>query len=63
MNLALAQYPRAWLAIGDDAVTSDASRPAAAALPPVERIGSDPPLPPELQRQMLTDARKAHGRP
>ena len=59
LNLALAQYPRAWLAIGDDAVTSDAGVPAAAPLPPVEPIGSDPPLPPELQRQMLTDARKA----
>ena len=59
LSLALPQYPRAWLAIGDDAVTSDANAPAAAALPPVEHIGSDPPLPPELQRQMLTEARKA----
>ncbi len=59
LSLALPQYPRAWLAIGDDAVTSDANAPAAAALPPVEHIGSDPSLPPELQRQMLTEARKA----
>ena len=49
LSLALSHYPRAWLAIGDDAVTSDADAPAAAALPPVEQIGSDPPLPPELQ--------------
>ena len=42
LNLALADYPRAWLAIGDDAVTSDVNAPAAVALPPVERIGSRP---------------------
>jgi len=60
LNLALPDYPRAWLAIGDDAVTSDAAAAtAAAALPPVEKIGSDPPLPPDLQRQLLADARKA----
>jgi len=28
-------------------------------LPPVERIGSDPPLPPEQQKQILADARTA----
>src|SRR5437660_264977 len=39
MNLALPSYPRAWLAIGDDAVTSDANATVAqVASPPVERI-------------------------
>jgi tetratricopeptide (TPR) repeat protein len=59
LDLALADYPRAWLAIGDDAVTSDANVPVAAGLPAVERLGTDAPLPPQVQRQMLTDARKA----
>ena len=59
LNRALPEYPRAWLAIGDDAVTSDFSAATAAPLPPVERIGSDPPLPPEQQRQILADARAA----
>ncbi len=58
---ALAEYPRAWLAIGDDAVTSDANAPGVqgAPLPPVERIGSDPALPPEQLRRILADARTA----
>ncbi len=60
LDQALREYPRAWLAIGDDAVTSDANATQAqAALPPVERIGSDPALPPEQQRQILADARTA----
>ena len=61
LNQALGDYPRAWLAIGDDAVTSDANAAAAqgAPLPPVERIGSDPALPAEQLRQILADARSA----
>jgi tetratricopeptide (TPR) repeat protein len=59
LNRALPEYPRAWLAIGDDAVTSDFSAATAASLPPIERIGSDPPLPPEQLRQILADARAA----
>src|SRR6516162_9667548 len=59
LNRALPEYPRAWLAIGDDEVTSDFSAATAAPLPPVERIGSDPPLPPEQQKQILADARTA----
>jgi tetratricopeptide (TPR) repeat protein len=59
LNRALPEYPRAWLAIGDDAVTSDFSAATAAPLPPIERIGSDPPLPPEQLRQTLADARAA----
>jgi tetratricopeptide (TPR) repeat protein len=60
LNQALPDYPRAWLAIGDDAVTSDVNAaPAQLALPPVERIGSDPALPAEQQKQILADARAA----
>ena len=62
LNMALPNYPRAWLAIGDDAVTSDVNATAASVpLPPVERIGSDPPLPPAQLRQILADARAAMG--
>jgi len=61
LNEALREYPRAWLAIGDDAVTSDASAPLAqeSVLPPVERIGSDPPLSAEILKKLMTDARDA----
>jgi len=59
LNHALSDYPRAWLAIGDDAVTSDFAAATAAPLPAVERIGSDPALPPEQLRQTLADARSA----
>jgi len=60
LNLALQDYPRAWLAIGDDAVTSEvnaAGAPAAAV--PVEKIGSDPPLPPEVLKSMMAEVRAA----
>ncbi|HEX8783925.1 MAG TPA: SPOR domain-containing protein, partial [Steroidobacteraceae bacterium] len=60
LQLALQDYPRAWLAIGDDAVTSDASAATEQVpLPAVERMGSDPALPPEQLRKMLADARAA----
>src|SRR6516162_2260146 len=60
LQLALQDYPRAWLAIGDDAITSDASAATGQVpLPAVERIGSDPALPPEQLHQMLADARAA----
>jgi tetratricopeptide (TPR) repeat protein len=61
LNLALPDYPRAWLAIGDDAVTSDlnATMAQVAPPPPVERMGSDPPLPPEVLKTTLADARTA----
>ena len=63
LSLALPDYPRAWLAIGDDAVTSDlnATMAQVAPPPPVERIGSDPPLPPEVLKTTLADARTALG--
>src|SRR5262252_9387823 len=59
LNRALPEYPRAWLAIGDDAVTSDFAAATAAPLPAVERMGSDPALPPEQLKQTLADARSA----
>src|SRR5215469_10763161 len=60
LQLALQDYPRAWLAIGDDAITSDASAATEQVpLPAVEHIGSDPALPPEQLHQMLADARTA----
>ena len=59
LEKALTEYPRAWLAIGDDAVTSDPNAISAEALPPVEHIGSDPPLDPATIRTMLGQIRSA----
>jgi len=59
LEKALPEYPRAWLAIGDDAVTSDPNATAAAALPSVERMGSDPPLEPATLKTMLNQVRSA----
>ena len=60
LNRALADYPRAWLAIGDDSVTTDPNATGAeAGLPPVERIGSDPPLDPETIKSMMAQVRAA----
>ena len=61
LELALHDYPRAWLAIGDDSVTtvSGATSAQPEALPPVEKIGSDPPLPPEELKRLMAQARVA----
>jgi tetratricopeptide (TPR) repeat protein len=61
LNLALQDYPRAWLAIGDDTVTTAAEAGGAQPqpLPPVERIGSDPPLPPAELKSLLSETRAA----
>jgi tetratricopeptide (TPR) repeat protein len=60
LNLALKDYPRAWLAIGDDtATTAEASGAAPQPLPPVERIGSDPALPPAELKSLMAAARAA----
>jgi len=56
LNLALADYPRAWLAIGDDAATTQGGGET---LPTVERIGSDPPLDPPSLAKLVADARAA----
>lgn len=60
LNAALPFYPRAWLAIGDDAVTSDANATMAqVAQPAVQRMGSDPPLPSDELRKLMAAARTA----
>jgi hypothetical protein len=60
LNAALADYPRAWLAIGDDTATSTPSGAGPAeALPAVERMGSDPPLEAAQLSTTRTAAQKA----
>lgn len=61
LNLALKDYPRAWLASGDDTVTTAAGAGGAPPqpLPPVERMGSDPALPPAELKSLLAEARAA----
>jgi tetratricopeptide (TPR) repeat protein len=59
LSLALPDYPRAWLAIADDRATTEMGAGGAVSLPPVERIGSDPALPPETLARILADARAA----
>ncbi|MBS0377083.1 MAG: SPOR domain-containing protein [Proteobacteria bacterium] len=57
---ALGDYPRAWLAIGDDAATTaDGGTRGGAPAPRVERIGSDPPLPDEERAALLRESRTA----
>ena len=58
LNLALADYPRAWLAIGDE-VTATAGGGAAEVLPAVERIGADPALEPAALAKLVADVRAA----
>ncbi len=59
LNLALPDYPRAWLAIGDDAVTSSPDLAGNETLPGVERMASDPPLQPTAIAAQLAQARTA----
>jgi tetratricopeptide (TPR) repeat protein len=61
LDLALHDYPRAWVAIGDDSVTTAGGAVTAGAerLPPVEKIGSDPPLQPEELKRLMAQARVA----
>ena len=56
LNQALADYPRAWLAIGDE-ITSNAG--AAETLPAVERMGADPALDPAALAKLVAEARAA----
>jgi hypothetical protein len=62
LEAALPNYPRAWLAIGDDTITS---APAGAAppepLPQVQRPGTDAPLDPVTLQRMLAEAEAALG--
>jgi len=62
LQSALPDYPRAWLAQGDDSVTADSNATVAQpALPAVGRIGTDPPLEPARIKQMLREVRVAMG--
>ncbi|MBV8853203.1 MAG: SPOR domain-containing protein [Sinobacteraceae bacterium] len=60
LRAAARDYPRAWLAVGDDSVTSDPNSVIAApALPAVAPIGSDPDLPAAERAMLLEEARQA----
>ena len=53
-------YPRAWLAVGDDSITTDPNAVVPEPpLPPVEPLGADPPLSPAERVKLLDEARKA----
>ncbi len=53
-------YPRAWLAVGDDSITNDPNAAfAEPPLPPVEPIGIDPPLDPPQLKSLLDQAHEA----
>ncbi len=58
LNQALADYPRAWLAIGDDTAAAAAGG-TSEVLPAVERIGADPALDPATLAKLVGDARAA----
>jgi tetratricopeptide (TPR) repeat protein len=58
LNQALADYPRAWLAIGDDSATTTTGG-TAEALPAVEHIGADPALDPAALAALVSQARAA----
>jgi tetratricopeptide (TPR) repeat protein len=53
------QYPRAWLAVGDDAATTTAGGGTDGPLPAVERIGSDAALDDATRKRLLSEARTA----
>ena len=62
LNRALRDYPRAWIAQGDDSVTADLNTPAASpSVPEVGRIGTDPPFEPAAIKRMLAEVRAAMG--
>lgn len=61
LSRAVATYPRAWVAVGDDTATAAAAAtlaagPASPPLPPIERIGTDPPLDAPTLQQLLSQA-------
>lgn len=60
LRSATKDYPRAWLAVGDDSVTNDPNAAVAEPpLPPVEQIGIDPPLDPTELKTLFDQGRKA----
>jgi tetratricopeptide (TPR) repeat protein len=60
LRSATKDYPRAWLAVGDDSITNDPNAAVAEPpLPPVEQIGIDPPLDPTGLKTLFDQGRKA----
>src|ERR1700750_2771371 len=60
LRTASKDYPRAWLAVGDDSITNDPNAAVAEPpLPPVEQMGIDPPLDPAQLKSLLDQAHKA----
>jgi hypothetical protein len=60
LRAAAKDYPRAWLAVGDDSITTDPNAAVSEPpLPPVEPIGADAPVEPAARKTLLDDARKA----
>jgi hypothetical protein len=60
LRSATKDYPRAWLAVGDDSITNDPNAAIAEPpLPAVEPSGVDPPLDPKERNSLLAQARKA----
>ena len=57
LNQAVSDYPRAWIAMGDDSATSQGG--GAEALPTVERIGADAALEPLALGKLVAEARAA----
>jgi tetratricopeptide (TPR) repeat protein len=60
LRAAVKDYPRAWLAVGDDSITTDPnSAVPEPPLPPVEPIGSDKAMDPAERKQLFDAASKA----
>ena len=60
LRAAAKDYPRAWLAVGDDSITTDPNAAVAEPpLPPVEPIGADAELDPAQRKSLLDEARKS----
>ncbi|MDB6100207.1 MAG: hypothetical protein JWO52_206 [Gammaproteobacteria bacterium] len=60
LRSATKDYPRAWLAVGDDSITNDPTAAIAEPpLPAVEQIGLDPPLQPAQRNALFDQGRKA----
>jgi tetratricopeptide (TPR) repeat protein len=60
LRAAAKDYPRAWLAVGDDSVTTDPNSAAPEPpLPPVEPIGADPAMDPTERKQLFETAGQA----
>jgi tetratricopeptide (TPR) repeat protein len=59
LQVALSDYPRAWLAIGDDQTSTGGAATAEAPLPAVQRMGADPAADPATLKRLLSEARAA----